>query len=260
MTTLRLTKEFMQAMGLDVSMSRQKELNYFTAHYDRGGIWYEAQFEVREGAPRGEFSPNYFCSLDAPIRAARYNPDLKLIALLRDPVARVISNHLHEIREQHIAPTTSLAQAMAENETYLGQSHYKANLERWLDQFSSEQLLILLAEEAVAEPAVALAQVSAHLGVDPPPLSEAVHERRNENVRYHNAALRRVLQAGGDQMRAWGLHKTLKTIKALPGLQQLLDRNKQDLRTIPTITTSERCELAHWFAEDMAFVADHLKR
>lgn len=242
--------------------SDPKELNYFNANYDRGARWYERHFAAGPAdGLRGECSPNYFCSADAPVRARAYNPDLKLIAILRDPVARVYSNHLHEIRKGHIPETMTLREGMENNATYVAQSRYKANLERWIAGFGRAQLLVLLAEDVGAAPLTVFGEVCAFLGIDGDNPPEALTERNHENVAFRLQKLQGVMRSGGDMMRGAGLESTLRKIKGAPGIRDILSLNKRDLRTeLPPLTEADRVHLEALFAEDTAYVADLLGR
>ncbi|MEO0913269.1 MAG: sulfotransferase, partial [Pseudomonadota bacterium] len=85
----------------DITGSDPKEIDYFSYYFDRGHAWYEAHFP--EGtAHRFEISPSYFHDPRAPERLAAYAPEAKILVLLRDPVERAFSNHLHEVAKGHI--------------------------------------------------------------------------------------------------------------------------------------------------------------
>lgn len=242
--------------------SQPKELNYFTANYDCGALWYESHFAGdRDGRILGECSPNYFCSIDAPIRAHDYNPDLKLIACLRDPVARTFSNHLHELRVKHIPPSTTFRDALAANPAYLDQSRYKQNLERWIELFGRDRLLILFAEEIATRPEEVFTELSGFLGISDADTPAALRERSHESVAFRHDRLQRVLRAGGDAFRRLGMHDQLKRLKSAPGISQALNMNKRDLRIeVPPLDPEMRAELAALFAPDMAYVADLVGR
>lgn len=90
-----------------------KEVFYFGDNYDRGERWYRRHFPL--GVERrlwswwrgsrvltGEATPNYFNLHDAPDRVRALNADVRLIVMLRDPVAAAysayqfgIAQHLH---------------------------------------------------------------------------------------------------------------------------------------------------------------------
>src|SRR5438128_3640412 len=87
--------EYLAEMG-DVGLSRQKETHFFddeTLDWARPDYArYHAMFDAPEGRPCGEATPIYSYWPNALERIAAYNPAMKLILLLRDPVARAWSH------------------------------------------------------------------------------------------------------------------------------------------------------------------------
>ena len=249
------------ALHPDVDASDPKELDFFTAHYDRGYGWYESHFAEDPRHTRGECSPSYFYSRSAPLRAHVYNPDFRVIAILRDPVARAFSNHLHELRKGHIPDGTSFEDGLAANPAYVEQGKYAANLTRWLDTFGRDALLVLLAEDIGAEPLRAYKAVCDHLSLAADPVPDALYERRHESVAPKHAGLQRALRVSGDAARAIGLDRQVANVKALPGVRNILRMNQRDLRAeTPNMRPETKADLAETFAEDIAFVSALLDR
>lgn len=241
-----------------VTTSEFKELNFFTANYDRGYIWYENCFakEPTENI-KGECSPNYFISHDAARRAWKYNRDLKLICILRDPIDRAFSNHLHEIRKCHIAPSTSFEVALAKNPSYLQQSHYKMNLEYWLEYFAHDAFLILFSEDISTNPEKAYDQICHHLDIAQGARPTTISERHHENVAYKSPKIQKFLRHGGDTMRLLGMEGFVKSLKNVPTLKKTLSFNKQHLKTkIKPPTLETRLMMTDQFRQDIEFVAN----
>ena len=77
--------------------ARETEVRFFDQNvsYERGREWYEKFFPLRREMQPGEIafeaSPNYLFSTTAPARIAAYDPTIKLIAVLRNPVERAYS-------------------------------------------------------------------------------------------------------------------------------------------------------------------------
>ena len=76
----------------DVALSRIKEVHFFD---DEGQDWrrpdyraYHARFEAPAGRPCGEATPIYVYWPNALERVAAYNPAMRFIVTLRDPVER----------------------------------------------------------------------------------------------------------------------------------------------------------------------------
>ncbi|MEM1382790.1 MAG: sulfotransferase [Pseudomonadota bacterium] len=235
------------------AMSDPKELDFFTRTYDRGYHWYERHFDAAPAGAliAGECSPSYIYDPAAPERVKLYNPDMRLIVILRDPVSRAFSNHLHEIRTRGIPDTMSFEDGLKINPMYLEQGRYATHMARWLKVFDREALLVLVAEDIAEDPASALAQVYAHIGV-PEFRPDALHERRHESVQNRNEGLQAMLKFGGDRLRGLGLGKALEQAKKMPGLSHALALNKRDLRReIPKMKPETRIELEAYFADEM---------
>lgn len=109
-----------------------KGVHYFDTDYHRGLSWYRAHFplqrsarsvEARTGIPPITFesSPYYMYHPLAMQRIATDLPEVKIVALVRDPVERAYSQHAHEVA-RGFEPVTDFAQALSlEDERLAGQ-------------------------------------------------------------------------------------------------------------------------------------------
>lgn len=213
------------------SVARDKEVDFFSYYYDRGYSWYEAQFDAASPATlHFENSPSYFHDPRTPGRVQAYDPTMKIVLLLRDPVERAYSNHLHEIIKGHIRPDASFEDGLKNNPSYLEQSRYATHLHRWLDVFPKHQLLVLLAEDIRQDPQGQAAKVYGFLGLDSSFTTGLLAERRNESDRARLPWLRKALRAQGDRLRRMGMEEQLMRMKKMPPFQQLLAANRIDVR------------------------------
>ncbi|MGD1850642.1 MAG: sulfotransferase domain-containing protein [Cyanophyceae cyanobacterium] len=90
-----------------VQSALTKEIHFFDLNFDKGWGWYLEQLgqknelgEDDEKLLTGEASPYYIFHPLVPERVYRCAPIVKLIVLLRDPVARSLSHYHHERRWQ----------------------------------------------------------------------------------------------------------------------------------------------------------------
>ena len=87
-----------------VFMCEPKEPGYFVEQLNlkRGRGWYSKLFHGAEGASiRGESSTEYTKAPmygGVPQRLAEFNPQAKIIYLMRDPIERSISHYWHMVR------------------------------------------------------------------------------------------------------------------------------------------------------------------
>lgn len=151
-------------------MSAEKELSFFVEalNWSRGIDWYRAQFSARARV-RGEASPGYACYPQYPGVPARMHavvPQAKLIYLVRDPVARLLSHYRHNVCEHREA--RGLEEAVRQPESiYVARSRYFMQLEQYLPYYPPEQILIVQQEALRTERRATLRRVFAFLGVNP---------------------------------------------------------------------------------------------
>jgi hypothetical protein len=145
----------------------EKELHYFSndENFKKGIEWYHGFFS--ENNLIGEKTPEYLTviptknprtSVETPQRIHEYNPDMKLIVVLREPISRLKSAANHMIRTQHVSPFTSLKKIISGPDSENGSKFsllesglYYHNLEKYLQLFKREQLLILFYETDVVQ-------------------------------------------------------------------------------------------------------------
>ena len=180
-------------------LPRKKELHFFDRdrHFAAEPVDYapyHAFFTPRPGQRLlGEATPDYLYWPSAPERMARYNPALKAIVVLRNPITRAYSQWnmaRHAGREslpflEAIAAEPERARTLppelAKKQAYVGRSLYAQQLERLWRHFPSEQTIVFRSEELLEAPASVLGRIAAFLDIDPFPL---VTPRRAHSYRY----------------------------------------------------------------------------
>ncbi|MDE0363410.1 MAG: sulfotransferase domain-containing protein [Rhodospirillaceae bacterium] len=168
-----------------------KEIHYFDFKYHRGAGWYLARFPLRRPGTfvTGEASPSYMLHPLAPGRAAAFDPDMKLIAILRDPVERALSHHAMAIRhgrdslgfqaaveaeqvrlrnfEAALDSAPENLRCSARRHSYLRRGRYAEQLQAWLAHFPRDNLLVLRTEDLWADGNRTLNRAFAFLGLPP---------------------------------------------------------------------------------------------
>lgn len=147
--------------------TRRKEVRFFDRHHQHGLGWYEGFFCPPEDAARyraiGEISPQYLYGPSCPGRIALALPDVKLIVLLRHPVDRAFSNYGFVVQRRNFRGT--FEEFLRARPLHLERGFYSRYLERYVNAFGRERILVLLFEEAVAEGGDARRQLASFLGV-----------------------------------------------------------------------------------------------
>ncbi len=163
-----------------IHVSRPKELHYFDRHYRKGTDWYAAAFRpTGEHRAWGEATPIYMYESLARRRMCKDLPDVRLVIILRDPVARAYSNYwmnrskgveeLETFEEAIDAEAERLATAsrrVAARYAYLARGLYADQLEALEAAHGRDLIHPLLLTDLTADPTAALSQVFAFLDVD----------------------------------------------------------------------------------------------
>ncbi len=151
----------------------------FERDFDRYLDWYRSLFEdARPGQIIGEDSTTYLASRAAPGRIAAMLPQVKLIALLRDPVTRAYSHYWHAVSTGRATMTFEQSLQRARG-NLITRGRYLEQLERYLAHFGRERLQILLFEEFVSDEQSAVDGVCAFLGLEPGVDLSTVDPHRN---------------------------------------------------------------------------------
>lgn len=154
----------------EITMSSPKELNFFIAerNWGRGVEWYRRHFDAGASI-RGESSPNYTAyphHAGVPERMHSLVPDARLILLVRDPVERIAAHWVHNYAKRREKGT--LAETLLHpNTSYVNRSKYAMQLERFLEHYPQERVLVFQQSELRNQRIETLRRVFEFVGVDP---------------------------------------------------------------------------------------------
>ena len=222
---------------------RAKGVHYFDTNYDKSVDWYVSNFprvstlqeqEKAHGvAPAvGEGAPYYLFSPVIPARIHAVNPDMRILAVLREPLDRAISHHNHETKRGFEKLTMEDAfesepdrlagevERLLANPTYVSKPHihhaylsrgqYADQLQRYLDLFGQENVLVLDSAQMSQDPEAVVRKATDFLGLPPrtdveyprynkreyDPVDPAIRERFGHVFDESNARLREMLPEG----------------------------------------------------------------
>ncbi len=185
----------------------RKELHFFDREEEnRDYKKYHAAFEPKpQHRVIGEASPIYMYWETAPYRIWKYNPKMKWILALRNPVERAFSAWNMETKRGN--EKLSFAEAIEKEPercrealplqhrvySYVDRGFYAHQVRRLFNIFGQGNVLVLLSEDLRNEHQKTLRQVFEFLGVDssfvPPEASVFEHEYANEIDRQVRARL-----------------------------------------------------------------------
>lgn len=132
--------------------------------------------DVQDEVAVGEASPTYLYVPRAVDRIKHYIPDVKMVAILRNPADRAFSAYMH-LRRDEREYLADFDEALAAEDKRIKENwgpiwHYKAGsmyseqIERYLNTFPREQLRVYIYEEFKQDPITVLRNIFDFIGVD----------------------------------------------------------------------------------------------
>lgn len=183
----------------NISFSKIKEVTFFSVpdHYSRGVDYFHAFFEENKGLL--STSDTYLLmDNDAPERIFNYNPNIKLIVILREPSKRSFSNYQYAINNGYLSNSVSFIESQKLEQNYLESnkdivfknnhcsfygSLYYHHLTNWLRYFDKKQLFICTTKELNQNPKATLSRLFHFLDVPPFDVSELNAQNKASGVK-----------------------------------------------------------------------------
>lgn len=161
-----------------IFMAEKKEVNFFflEGEFRKGIDHYRKYFsDIPPGKiAYGEASPGYICHPQAPMRIKESLPKAKLILTVRNPIERAYSqywdNRMTLSEPQEFAETLDIAlhpTYKPGKPGYFSRGTYLQYINRYLESFPPEQLLVLLFDDLRDAPSKFYRTCFEFLGVDP---------------------------------------------------------------------------------------------
>lgn len=175
-----------------------KGVNYFDVSYDRGPSWYRGHFPLRVTTQRRaapgqdhaqvfEASGYYMFHPHAPSRIAVDLPQVKVVALVRDPVERAFSAYKHEkargfesesferaldLEDSRIEPELERMRqdpgyysTTYRHQAYKRRGHYAEQLHEFVDRLGADRVHVMQSELFFEEPVVQFEKLLLFLGL-----------------------------------------------------------------------------------------------
>ena len=140
----------------DVFMSKVKELNFFNDREPSPATIeeYHSHFPFEEDYQYfGEASARYYEDEKVADKLKRYSPEAKLLAIVRDPIDRLVSQYRYHKQLGMLTENTTIEEALDGRDPALTRdSHYENTLPAFTERFDSDQFQIVSLEEERGRP------------------------------------------------------------------------------------------------------------
>ncbi len=193
-----------QVMAMIPAAKNLKSSQFFTEHHHRGPRWFAGHFPTSLARQRharrhgksvvGEASPNYLWDPRVPERVRALLPDVRIVVLLRDPVARAFSHWQERVKEgtewlpfdealqaeegrlageldRMLADPTYFSTAL-DFYSYRSRGEYLDQVLRWREVFGPDQVLVRRSEDFYSDPVRVAAEIADFIGLDRLPMQE----------------------------------------------------------------------------------------
>lgn len=216
----------------------EKELQFFNddSKFYMGYNYYYSLFNPNGEKVLGEKTPTYSYQENVAERIYDFNPDIKLIWILRSPVDRAYSNYLHAVKNG--SELLSFESAV-ENESeriktdiwkgYLERSIYIKQVKRYLQWFKIEQMHFVIFEEFKANPEKELKKIFNFLEVDSSKSFYKVEERNKTVMPRSTISLYYARKHFGHKSFSFKVINKINTIGKAPGYQKMSKSIRKEL-------------------------------
>lgn len=160
---------FLLAQHPGICFSKEKEPGYFNKvdDWEIGLEGYHKLFSPENGQICGEASTMYTFLpewQDTHSKLYAYNPEMKLIYIMRNPVERIISNYAHDLVRGIVRGKPE--DAIFRHPFYVNRSRYHLQIRPYLERFPRENVLLLVFDEFISDQKRSLEQIAGFLGLE----------------------------------------------------------------------------------------------
>jgi hypothetical protein len=261
----------------EVCMAFHKEPKFFTAlkgcgdhpdgisprrtgNYSKGLGWYQRCFRhCGKAKAIGEASTEYMPAEDAPYLIKQHLPEVRLIFLLRDPVARVYSHYWQERKSGWSIPGFGelVEQRHPALLRYLYVSSYHHQLERYLTFFPKEQLSVYLYTDFQKDTLKVVQDVYHIIGVNSAYIPINLGRVYNRAQLWRSPQIHRFVNQFGVNLQlflGWEIHPWFKNV-----VRTVMKLNSKNI-TKPPMPVEIRTELIKELTPVINYVEEFLDR
>ncbi len=150
-----------------VFLPDKKEIGYFSRKFHYGLDYYQEYFApAKEGQIKGEATPDYLHFPNMAERIHETLPNVKIIAILREPIARAYSAFCMQLRKGAEPRDTTFLDAVNKSPEYLDFGRYANLLTPYYERFDKSQILICWFETFKDQPQEFYDTLCDFLGID----------------------------------------------------------------------------------------------
>lgn len=174
------------SMHPEVCFCQEKEPHFFskTSDWKTNLEDYKSLYHPQEQQICGEASTTYTCYPEFNKNIwddlYQFNPQLKLIYIMRDPVERIVSHYMHNYLRGYTSET--IEKDILTKSTYIDRTRYFVQIRPYLHLFGHNKLLLLTLEELTNNQTITLNKIAQFLNIDEKEFDSIENIHANKSV------------------------------------------------------------------------------
>ncbi|MGF1703918.1 sulfotransferase domain-containing protein [Photobacterium makurazakiensis] len=240
----------------DICLSSPKEPEYFTRHLNKGDKWYKRCFSEQDKilvdastsysmCPLSKESLRYLDNreqlLNTPQKIRQAHKNAKIIYIVREPAMRTYSHYWHNVK--YGREKRCFQQAIEEDIFYLEISRYYAQIDKYLQHFDKQNILVLKFEDYIINQLAVLNHCEDFIGISR--TIELPKTHANKGQVYSNF---------GSFLISNPITKNIDRLLPLALKKQIKKRLANE---IPKLDANERARINALFKEDLQQLKSH---
>ena len=218
----------------------KKELQFFNddSKFDMGYNYYYSLFNPDGEKVLGEKTPTYSYQENVAERIYKFNPEIKLVWIFRNPVERAYSNYLHAVKNgSELLSFDSAVKNEPERiktdiwKGYIERSIYINQVERYLQWFKIEQMHFVVFEEFKTNPEKELRKIFDFLQVDSSKSFYKIEEHNKTVMPRSTISLYYARKYFGPKSFVFKVINKINTIGKKAGYQKMSKRTRKELES-----------------------------
>jgi hypothetical protein len=262
-TTLDL---LIRKYAIDVELPIIKETKFFlneqSNEYKKGVDFYYQTYFKGNNSDKGEIDPEYLYFEECAELLYKFNQDLKILIIVREPIKRAISHY--EMSKNRGYEELGFESAIRAEEkrikesffnknhfSYLSRGKYKRQICKYVDKFGHKNVKVIAFEDFVKNQSYFLKEISSFCGFEI--LDEVTSVKANSATKTRSTLIRNLLNKDNSVKKLLARFITNKFLKMRIG--GLITRLNSKSKTSKLILTADfESELRAYYREDYEYL------
>jgi Sulfotransferase domain len=240
----------------EIFIPSEKEIHFFDKeiNYKKGMKWYREYFKKHENQTCGEITPGYLSgSALCAERIKASLPNVKLIAILRNPIDRAISNY-HMLSIAGLVKS-NITKHLIPGDPIVEKGKYKKQLLPFFNLFESNSILLLKYDRINNDSKALIAEIEKFLGVPPLHQYSLMGKKIFRGKRVRFLWINKLYSSSAEIMKFFGLGSLVKLFKGrIQRFNQAFNVKKNGSIRIPKLLLND---LQNYYLEDLVFLENY---